>query len=484
MEFSLNVISTKKSLNMKNLSALLFLFFLLNSCSTNNNQETNNQETPLINESNGENQFIKDGSLSLFASTDNAFYYIDEPRENVYLYTELKADYFKKDMKRTPLNLSIVIDRSGSMEGEKLNYAKEAAIQAIGLLSAEDYVSIISYEDGVQVVQEATFATNKEEIIAKIKRINSGGSTFLSGGMIKGFEAVKENYKENYLNRVFLLSDGLANEGITDEKELARIAASWKQNENISLSTFGIGTGFNEDLMTELAEYGRGNYYFINEAKNIPSIFEKEMNGLLSLVAKDLVLRISYPGAALQLERVFGYTYDAKANEVSINLGEMYSEETKAVLFKFSLDKFYKDDLYFESIVDYEDLSLEKPEKKHIQLISSIRPIEDAELVKASVNNLTMQQITLFESNTLMEEAAEEIDKGNYELAKDILKRNEEYIKQSEEKFGSTEEIERQKEANNNYSISLEDYENMSLDEQEYIQKSNKMTTYEIKKKK
>lgn len=469
---------------MKNLSALLFLFLLFNSCKSGNESPKNNSESSSEIESEGDGQFLKDGSLSLFAATDNSFYYIDEPRENVYLYTELKADYFKKDTKRTPLNLSIVIDRSGSMEGENLIYAKEAAIQAIRLLSSEDYVSIISYEDGVQVVQEPTLAANKDEIIAKLNRINSGGSTFLSGGMIKGFEAVKENFKENYLNRVFLLSDGLANEGITDEKELAHIASTWKQKENISLSTFGIGTGFNEDLMTELAEYGRGNYYFINEAKDIPSIFEKEMNGLLSLVAKDVVLRIDYPGSALQLERVYGYTYSASANEVSINLGEMYSEETKAILFKFSLDKFYGDDLHFVSVVDFEDLSLAIPEKKQIELVSVINPIEDTALVESNINILTMQQITLFESNTLMEEAAAEIDKGNYKRAKDILKINEEYINSNEEKFGSSKEIERQKEANKNYSISLEDYENMSNEEQEYVQKSNKMTTYEIKKKK
>ncbi|MCB0509579.1 MAG: hypothetical protein KDC82_02370, partial [Bacteroidetes bacterium] len=99
-------------------------------------------------------------------------------------------------------------------------------------------------------------------------------------------------------------------------------------------------------------------------------------------------------------------------------------------------------------------------------------------------NKLTMKQITLFESNLQMEEAAEEIDRGNFEIAKEILEKNAEYIKLSEEKFGSSEEIERQKVANKNYSISLDDYENLSTEEQEYIQKSNKMTTYEIKKKK
>ncbi|MCB0510117.1 MAG: VWA domain-containing protein, partial [Bacteroidetes bacterium] len=348
---------------MKNFSALFLLFLLWSSCKPKQEENSNTLKTSEKIEANQEVQTSKNGSLTFLASIDNAYYYIDEPRYHVYLYTELKADFFKKEAQRTPLNLSIVIDRSGSMEGEKLDYAKDAAIQAVNLLSAVDYVSIISYEDGVQVVHAASAATNKEEIIAKIKRINSGGSTFLSGGMIKGFEAVKENYKADYINRVFLLSDGLANEGITDEIELAKIAASWKKNENISLSTFGIGTGFNEDLMTELAEQGRGNYYFINEAKEIPAIFEKEMNGLLSLVAKNVVLEVNYPGAALQLERVYGYTYDASPNTVSINLGEMYSEETKAVLFKFSLDAFYKDDLVFTSLVDFEDLSKEKVEK-------------------------------------------------------------------------------------------------------------------------
>ena len=467
---------------MKNLFFALVGIFFFASC--NQAQTTNN--SPLTPENNSFEQELKSGYLNLLASTDNAYYYIDEPRENVYLYTEVKADkYSNENIKRTPLNLSIVLDRSGSMEGEKLDYAKQAAITAIDLLSDEDYVSIVAYESGVQVIVEPTLVKDKEAITSAIQRIESGGGTFLSGGMEKGLELVKSTYKDDYLNRVFLLSDGLANEGISSISELSDIASFWRESESISLSTFGIGIDFNEDLMTELSEAGGGNYYFIASPNEMSAIFQKELTGLLQLVAKKATLDINYPADLLNLSQVFGYRYEASPGKINVNFGDVFSEETKAVVVKFSINELEEKAIVISTILNFIDLS-DNQTAKELVAENTIMPHADQVVVKEKMNNLCMQQVALFESNFQMEQAAKELDKGNYDAARDILETNDAYIHYSIEEYGDNEigELQKISESNSKYNTDVEEFESLSIDEQKYIQKENKSTTYEIKKKK
>jgi Ca-activated chloride channel family protein len=430
-------------------------------------------------------QNAKIAGLELLCTTDNSFYYIDKPRENVYLYTEIKADrYENTESKRTPLNISIVIDRSGSMSGEKLQYAKEAAVFAVKQLSSDDYVSIISYGSDVTVVLPPTKVENTAFILNKILGIQSTGGTFLSGGMIKGFEKVKENFKSEYLNRVFLLSDGIANEGVVTIKELTKIVSHWKLEESISLSTFGIGLGFNEDLMTELSEYGGGNYYFISEPKEIPAIFEKELNGLVSLVAKDITLSIDYPEDMLKFETVHGYKFKEVPGKIHIDFSDMFSEEKKAIIAKFSIIKLNKKDINFLTKLKFVSTTAVEQERKETSVSLKISASNNNQEVTEHINILTMQQIILFESNYAMEKAAKELDNGNYDDARKTLEINTNFIKEGTATYGTTDELIRATEANKIYKEETQDFEKLDKDKQNFIQKSNKSELYNIRKKK
>ncbi len=226
------------------------------------------------------------GNLTVSTAFENE-YYTHTNREG-YFYLEVKANKFNSELHQSlPMNISLVIDRSGSMAGDKLLNAKKAAKYVVDQLGSNDYLSIITYDNSVEVLQNTTAVYNPSTIKNKIDRITDRGGTNLMGGALKGFEEVKKGFKPGYINRVLLLSDGLANEGITNPQEIVKIIRRQNAENGISISTFGVGNDYNEDLMTAMAENGTGNYYFIAHAENIAGIFEKELNGLKEVVAQN-----------------------------------------------------------------------------------------------------------------------------------------------------------------------------------------------------
>jgi len=155
---------------------------------------------------------------------------------------------------RTPVNVAIVLDKSGSMTGEKIEHAKEAAIMAIRRLRKDDIVSVVVYDTTVNVLVPATKLSNKESIANTIRSIKSGGNTALFAGVSRGANEVRKFLAKNRVNRVILLSDGLANVGPSAPSDLAELGDSLGR-EGISVTTIGLGLGYNEDLMTRRSSW-------------------------------------------------------------------------------------------------------------------------------------------------------------------------------------------------------------------------------------
>lgn len=180
---------------------------------------------------------------------------------------------------RLPANLALVIDRSGSMGGEKIEYARRAAIEAVGQLGPEDRVSVVAFDDHVEVVTPSTHVRDRAEIARAIERIDLRGSTALHGGWLEGGVQVAAYLRPDTLNRVLVFTDGQANVGETNQDTIATQVCGL-QERGVSTSAYGIGRDFNEDLLVAMAQAGDGNFEFISHPSQLPSLLNAELQGL------------------------------------------------------------------------------------------------------------------------------------------------------------------------------------------------------------
>ena len=236
---------------------------------------------------------------------------------------------------RTPINISLVLDRSGSMAGPKLDAAREAAAFLVQRLAPEDVVSVVAYDDDVETVAPPAVGTEQANTTQRIHHIQTGGCTNLSGGWLRGRELVASGKREGAINRVFLLTDGLANAGITDRTLLCSLAGGAKQ-DGITTSTVGFGADYDELLLRGMADAGGGNTWYIERPDQAPGVFEEEIEGLLSLSAQNVAIEIR-PGTQVQLTAVHNdYPFaELPGGARRYELGDLYAREPKSMLVEF-----------------------------------------------------------------------------------------------------------------------------------------------------
>jgi Ca-activated chloride channel family protein len=259
---------------------------------------------------------------------------------------------------RPPLNLSLVIDRSGSMSGEKLEYVKQAAAFVVDRLQNDDRLALVTYDDQVHLLSPSvkTTSQNRTEIKRLINSIRIGGTTNLSGGWLQGCQEVASVIEEKSINRTLLLTDGLANVGITDLEELAMHARELA-NRGVSTSTFGVGHGFNEHLLEAMSNQGRGNFYFIETPMQISDIFLKEFNELATITASDVEIEVEIP-KHVNLEILGGWANETVKSKLRVFVGNLYSGQTQEIYLKILTPPFKdQSDLKFSAKVVAKDVN-------------------------------------------------------------------------------------------------------------------------------
>ena len=244
-----------------------------------------------------------------------------------------------EDEHRVPLNLSLVLDRSGSMGGEKLRAVQEAARGLVRRLHPDDVVSVVAFDDQVTTVANPGTARDQEGLASALMGIWPGGSTNLSGGWLQGRALLQERFEAEGVNRVILLTDGLANVGVTDRETLCRLAAQARE-DGAGTTTVGVGAGFDEELLAAMADAGGGSHYYIERLDQAGGIFEEEIEGLLGIAAQNLTVTVR-PRAAVTVAAVHhGYPATPQAHgALRLEVGDLYGREPRELLADFVVEE-------------------------------------------------------------------------------------------------------------------------------------------------
>jgi Ca-activated chloride channel family protein len=331
---------------------------------------------------------------------------------------------------RLPLNLALVIDRSGSMSGTKLEKAKEAAIYCLRNLTGADRAAVIAYDDEVRVVSPSKVLTpeTKNQMIADIRMIQSGGSTNLGGGWLTGAQEVANHVHEaNYLSRAILLSDGLANVGIVEPQQLEHHAEELRKR-GVSTTTMGIGADFNEDLMERMAIKGGGHFYFIEDGRQIPDFLHRELGEVLSTVARRVTLELSLP-LGVEASMLNTFEMDRQGGGVRVRLDDMIAGEVRSVLFKLTVRPgSVGTALALPVSLDY--LDVESGESRRASSSEAVLTYATAGECAAEVpNGPVMEEVALLEAARAREEALKYDAAGDYVQSTATLARAATYLR-------------------------------------------------------
>ncbi len=357
-----------------------------------------------------------------------------EKKQSVYLRVGLTG-LLLKEQKIAPINVALVIDKSGSMGGEKIRRAKDAAIMAVERLRKDDIISIITYDHHADVLLPATKAIDKNQIITAINNIRVGGSTTLYAGVETAAKEIRKCYDRKRINRIILVSDGLANVGPNTPTELGALGASLRE-ENITVTTIGLGLDYNEDLMSNLSETSDGNHAFAEQATDLIQFFEQEFSDIFSVVAQEVNVTIIGVDGTRPI-RVFGRQAEINNSQVSIKLNQLYAKQEKYVLLELEVPATPANQKRVLAGVAVIYRNLGSDIRERLSSLISISFTNSLQQVKKNTNKDVMIAVLEQQAIATTELAVELRDKGKIAEAQQILINNARILKEEAAKYQS-----------------------------------------------
>ena len=253
-----------------------------------------------------------------------------------FVVAHVTAPEAASNTERPRVNLGFVIDRSGSMANGRLTLALQAVEEAIRRLKPQDRFSVVVYDNAIDTIAPGTMGTPaaKDSAVEHLRTVGPRGSTNLGGGWLKGCEHVASELMADGVNRVLLLTDGLANQGMTDPDELATHAGELRKR-GVSTSTFGVGDSFNEVLLGGMSQAGGGQFYDIATAEQIRDHIESEVGETLEVVARNVTLDIMFPDE-VRVESLGAFGARSGGGRTMIDLGDLVSGQELDVPLRLS----------------------------------------------------------------------------------------------------------------------------------------------------
>ena len=322
---------------------------------------------------------------------------------------------------RPRLNLALVIDRSGSMaEAGKLDFVKTAAHHLVDMMAPDDLLSVVTYSQGVQVPWPSRpVGRDRDGLHRIISGLYPGGSTFLSGGLEEGFRQAKAGKRGGTLNRVLLLSDGLANVGVISRGALRERAGDMAE-KGISVSTFGVGNDFDEELMTMIAGGGGGNYRYLGDPERIVAALESEFRTASRTAASEVEIIIRLKRDC-RFGSVLGREWRRDGDAYVIRLGDLSAGERRTVFAKLSVAG------ERTGLREVGDVALRYRDPATSKGISAsatgifLELVRDERAYREGFDRSVQEKRAVAEANVLVQEAARLADQGKKEEAKGML---------------------------------------------------------------
>ncbi|MBF0503186.1 MAG: VWA domain-containing protein [Candidatus Riflebacteria bacterium] len=329
---------------------------------------------------------------------------------------------------RPPISLALVIDVSGSMEGEKLDQAKAAIAEILNSLTRRDRATLVSFSRSAEIVFGVTLLTDKPALVAKTKELKADGNTNLSGGWLTALDELEEHLDPSHLTRVILLTDGEANYGKITLSELKEIAVAWKA-KGIATSTFGFGEGFNAEILKVIADASGGNFYFARNPEDIATAFRREFGELSQTTGVGCRLTLKLAEGVTMVEDFSGYTINSDGNSFQYEVGDLLEGVENSLLFQIESAPGFNpngdrplielEGRYRQAIAPFE--------RKQASSSLVVPPLFGGGVMRPAPE--VLDEIILAKTNQAKKKAAEAIVKGDFAEALRLLESRETVIR-------------------------------------------------------
>lgn len=352
------------------------------------------------------------------------------------LVVTIAPPHLETTIQRPALNLGLVLDRSGSMSGTKLRYAKQAACYAVEQLLPSDRVSVTIFDDEVETLVPSTLASDKATILACINTIRAGRSTALHAGWLQGAAQVSEHLDSDRLNRVLLLSDGLANVGERSPETIGE-HVSGLATRKVSTSTLGLGNDYDEDLLATMSTRGDGNFYHVESPQQLPDIFASELQGLMATFGRAVSLGVRSQ-AGVELLEVWNDC--DRTQHGNYMLPNLVSGSAQHVALRLRVPPTASGTNLCGFRLAWDESR--SPRRREHRVMLQLPSVRYAEFEALPENPFVREQVALLQAARSRDAAIQQLDRGDYAAASQILLKTQETIRRAPASLATQAETE------------------------------------------